>query len=544
MPFALDYFFPIFTSTIFEATNKYKKIHTPMKKISYLLSFILLLNACNPDESVITPIKEGGPVLVQKINPAPVPSGELLTQKEIDKIMYDNVQTTGEFSWENIDLKVLTSAAMITKIVAIGYQPAGMKNVRKELHNTNIKSSEWKAVHDAVIALVIEELKKAGDKTVKPEDIISEDDNTLPIIVFKLTDRAILTKLYNLENIRYIEPFGYWPSTYINNRVASSSGCSGSSQALNANDYTTITPGCKMSWNFNSVNVPAAWNISQGQGITVGVIDAGISSSQTLLGSNFNNGESNVGRTLTTDYTYGTSAYTGCAHGTSMSGIVAGPRNNLGGPTGVAYKANLHFIRACSDVVLDESAELTGVRNALVRMGNMIPLKIISMSVGTPFSSSTLLDGVSYASGKGKLLFAAAGTSFSWTSWWGVIYPAYYSQCIAVTGVKENGNTCSECHDGSQVDLTIPMARNTNSSRTTLSLPISGYGPTYVGGSSCATALTAGVAALVWSVNPNLTSTQVYNCMKGTAQYYPVISGNHGYGNVNAYAAVMMATGL
>lgn len=515
-----------------------------MKKINYLLAIIIAFYSCNPEETTVVPQDSNAPIIVQKSVQTDVPQGDPYTQKEIDKIMYDKVQSTGDFSWENTDLKVLTSAAHITQLVAIGYQPAGFKNVRNELHRINIKSNNWKAVHDALITLVVEELNKTGKSIVKAEDIISEDDNTLPIIVFKLSDKTILTKLYNLENVRYIEPFGYWPSTYITSRVASSSGCSGSSQALNAADYTTITPGCKMSWNFNNVNVPSAWTIAQGQGITVGVIDAGISSSQTMLGSNFNNGESNVGRTLTTDYTYGTTAYTGCAHGTSMSGIVAGPRNNLGGPTGVAYKANLHFIRACADVVLDESAELSGVRNALVRMGDITSLKIVSMSVGTPFSSSSLLDGVNYASGKGKLLFAAAGTSFSWTSWWGVIYPAYYSQCVAVTGVKENGNICSDCHSGSQVDLTIPMARSTNSSRTTLSLPISGYNPSYVGGSSCATALTAGVAALVWSVNPNLTSTQVYNCMKGTAQYYPVLTGNRGFGNVNAYAAVVMASGL
>mgnify|MGYP001186315418 CR=1 FL=1 len=515
-----------------------------MKKITYLLSIVMLFVGCNPEETTVSPELQTGPVLVQKQITSEIPSGEPYTQKEIDKYMYDKVQTTADFSWENSDLKIVTSAAKITNLVAIGYQPAGKKDVRNELHRTNIKSKEWKAVHDAIIELVVMDLRKAGNENVTPENIVSEDDNTLPIIVFKISDKSILTKLYNLENVRYIEPFGYWPTTYINERVASSSGCSGSSQALNANDYTTITPGCKMSWNFNNVNVPAAWNIAQGLGITVGVIDAGISSSQTLLGSNFNNGESNVGRTLTTDYTYGSTAFTSCTHGTSMSGIVAGPRNNLGGPTGVAYKANLHFIRGCSDVVLDESAELSGVRNALVRMGNMIPLKIISMSVGTPFSSSTLLDGVSYASGKGKLLFAAAGTSFSWTSWWGVIYPANYSQCVAVTGVKENGNTCNDCHDGSQVDLTIPMARNTNSSRTTLSLPMSGYNPSYVGGSSCATAMTAGVAALVWSVNPSLTSSQVLSCLKGTAQFYPNLSGSKGYGNVNAYAAVMMASGL
>ena len=104
-------------------------------------------------------------------------------------------------------------------------------------------------------------------------------------------------------------------------------------------------------------------------------------------------------------------------------------------------------------------------------MGDLNDIKIISMSIGTPFSSGTLKDGVTYAYNKGKLIFAAAGTSFSWTSWWGVIYPAALSQCQAVTGVKESGSTCSDCHDGSQVDFTIPMQRNASSNRTSLSLP-------------------------------------------------------------------------
>ncbi|MBL0065437.1 MAG: S8 family serine peptidase [Bacteroidetes bacterium] len=117
-----------------------------------------------------------------------------------------------------------------------------------------------------------------------------------------------------------------------------------------------------MPWDFNNVNIPAAWNTAQGAGIRIGVIDAGISSSQTLLGSQFNDGESNVGRSITTDYTYGTTAYTSCSHGTSMAGLAAGPRNAQNATTGVAYKANLHFIRGCDDVVLDASAELSGVK--------------------------------------------------------------------------------------------------------------------------------------------------------------------------------------
>jgi subtilisin family serine protease len=220
-----------------------------------------------------------------------------------------------------------------------------------------------------------------------------------------------------------------------------------------------------------------------------------------------------------------------------------GPRNNVNAPTGVAYNSNLIFIRGCDDVVLDASAELSGVKNALVRLGNNTSVKIISMSVGTPFYSSALYDGVSYASGKGKMIFAAAGTSFSFTSWWGVIYPAAFSQCIAVTGVKENGNKCSTCHEGSQVKFTIPMERDIDNNRHGVSLSYTGTAASYIGGSSCATAVCAGIAALVWSVNPSLSKSQVYDCMRNTAQY-PVPVTNKGYGNPNAASAVALAATL
>ena len=137
----------------------------------------------------------------------------------------------------------------------------------------------------------------------------------------------------------------------------------------------------------------------------------------------------------------------------------------------------------------------------------MADVKIISMSIGTPFSSSVLKDGVDYAYNKGKMIFAAAGTSYSWTSWWGVVYPAAYSQCNAITGVKENGNTCSSCHDGIQVDFTIPMERNTNSNRNSLSLPLTGTIPSYIGGSSAATSTAA--ESMITAVESELSTIAV-----------------------------------
>ncbi|HRH65666.1 MAG TPA: S8 family serine peptidase [Bacteroidia bacterium] len=502
------------------------------------LLFLVIFAGCNRlDDNQATPTTANESVLVQKQNPVSVPTEAMYNRSELDNRVVALQAERHDFHWEWTDMRTLWSAANQTFEVALGYKPAHIENIDPIIHQINLQSKEWRSVHDALLNLVLEGLNKNG-QTVTLNDILIEDDTVLPILILRIKDKEVLTQLYNLKNVRYLEPYGYWPAAWDNR---SSSGCSGSSQALNAADYTTITPGCKLPWNYNNVNIPAAWASAEGQGIRIGVIDAGISSSQSLLGSQFNDGMSNVGRNITTDYTYGTSAYTSCTHGTSMTGLAAGPRNAQNATTGVSYKSSLHFIRGCADVVLDASSELTGVKNALKKMGDLTDIKIISMSVGTPFSSGTLKDGVTYAYNKGKLIFAATGTSFSWTSWWGVIYPAALSQCQAVTGVNESSSTCSDCHDGSQVDFTIPMERNANTNRSSLSLAPSGFNPTYIGGSSCATAITAGIAGLIWSVNPMLTRTQIITAMQQTSQYYPNPNSSRGYGNVNAGAAVALA---
>jgi subtilisin family serine protease len=490
------------------------------------------------DEITSATTDNAGPVLVQKAQLITIEASEPYSKQRLDQVVVGAMNSKGDFRFENEDLQLTWSALHYgDNSLAIGYKPANVRDVRPILHEINIQKGEWKAVHDALIQFIKDELKKSTGQTVEWNSILVEDDAVLPVLTIRLTDKSVLTALANLENVRYLEPLDYWPDQI----ERSSSGCDNSTTAINSSDFSTITPAARLPWNFNNINIPAAWNTAQGQGITIGVIDAGISSSQTLLGSQFQNGLSG-GRTITTDYTLGTSAFTSCTHGTSMCGLAAGPRNDLNASTGVAYKSNLHFIRACNDVVLDASAEKTGVKNALVRMGNRSDVRIVSMSIGSPFYSSALYDGVVYANNKGKLIFAAAGTSFSWTSWYGVVYPAYHSECVAVTGVKENSNTCASCHDGSQVDFTVPMERTADSNRNSLSLTTSGSNPAYIGGSSCATAISAGVAALVWSARPSLTKTQVFNALRNTSQYYPSVNGSRGYGNINASAAI--AAGL
>lgn len=495
----------------------------------------LILFSCNRmEDPTITP--PDGEVLQAKSTIVPSPE-QLLSRNDLDQLITDRVAQQGNLDWKDVDLRIIWSAASTNHQIVVGYQPADVADADKILHQIDIKSGKWKAVHDALLERIINLLQAKG-QTVTQQDIVIEDDPVLPILVLNVDDNDVITDLYNLKNVRYVEPYGYWPNSWVSR---SSSGCSGSTEPLNPADWTGVTPGCLQPWNYTNLDVPGAWGISQGQGIRIGVIDAGLSASQSLLGAQFNDGMSNVGRTVTTDYTLGTSAYTTCTHGTSMCATAAGPRNAQNATTGIAYKSNLHFIRACNDVVLDASSELTGTKNALIRMGDLTDIRVVSMSIGTPFSSGSLRDGCTYASNKGKLLLAAAGTSFSATSWWGVIYPAAYTQCIAVTGVNESGNTCSSCHDGSKVLFTVPMERNANSGRNSLALSPNNTTPTYIGGSSVATSSAAGIAALVWAVKPTLTSTQVVDILTRTCVNYPTRNSARGFGNLNALAAVNLA---
>jgi subtilisin family serine protease len=163
------------------------------------------------------------------------------------------------------------------------------------------------------------------------------------------------------------------------------------------------------------------------------------------------------------------------------------------------------------------------------------------MSIGSPFGIGNVEDALIYAYDQGKLIFAAGGTSTELTNWYPVIFPAYLPQAIAVTGVTDNKlsyDQCAACHDGSEIEFTIMMERKNNSSRHAAVLGFNDGLYDYIGGSSVATATTAGIAALVWSKFPDFTREQVLQKMRESSDFYPTRDPNFGFGNINAFKAV------
>ncbi len=504
-----------------------------MKKIILGLAVISLLFNVSCSQDALEQTNEEAANLSTKT------SQELLTIPQINNVISQELKSNGTFSWEATSDQVLWSAVTHGGgIITIGYGNKG----------ESFRLSDSQRLTDLKNAII--ESVTISEETLK-KDILVEDDKILNVIDLEVKDMSTITALRALDGIRYLEANGY--SFYTNEAYPqnerSTSGCSKDGQNLNSNDYRTISPGAQLSWTFDEHNIEQAWAYSTGAGITVGLIDTGVSQSQPLLGSQFNDGVSN-GRSI---QKYGTfidsiwpwsNNYDGphdkCGHGTAMGSTIASPRNNNNMPVGVAYNCNLVSYRATEDVLLNDYHERKGVKDALVQLGNRSDVKIISMSVGYPWSIGNVKDGIRYAYNRGKLIFAAGGTSTAATNWYPVIFPASMSEAVAVTGITDDGTyqQCDTCHDGSQIEFTIVMERDNNNGRTGTVLGFYNGDRKYVGGSSVATATTAGIAALVWSRNPGWSRNQVLNKMRQSSEFYPNKSSTKGYGNIDALQAV------
>jgi len=472
-----------------------------------------------------------------------------IAKAKIDEAIISSLQEDDEFNWSEASDEMIWSALVHSdSILTVGYRPEQEADINGRISEIDVNQEAWVATSDRIVDETIKILSE-GDDTFNESDLKFLRHEVLPFVEMKVSNLEVVKYLRSLPTVRYVEPLGYevdFP-TVDDGRVASSAGCSNDpNYGIPASDYVTIAPGAKASWHLYANNVVNAWGSSTGSGIGIGLIDTGISPNQDNLNGNFNSGYSS-GRYVQKAGFYVSSWWwwaspdgpdDKCGHGTAMAGVMAAPRSNDGSAVGVAYNANLVAVRGTGDVVINGGKEKTGVADALVYLGNRNDVKIISMSIGDVFSNSKVADAVRYAYGKGKLIFAAAGTSTTWTNWYGVIFPASMNETVAVTGIKESGYTrCDVCHSGSKVDFTVIMERNGTNNHP-LSLAMSGNQPSTVGGSSVATATAAGIAALVWAKNPGMTREQVVDKMKRTADLYPNRSSSFGWGTLDASAAV------
>lgn len=488
----------------------------------------------------------------------PTNQPQLKSVAEINSLIKSTIQSVGKFEWSTAGDDIIWSALQQSdNIASVGYKPASEGNINDKMHTIDIAAAEWKAAKQQVLQIIFEEESKL-DKALQQSTLEVWQEEVLPVVDITIKSIKTIERLRASNLVRYVEPMGYEPERVdgtpaANGFALSSSGC-GSNTAdntlVNNVHYTTVTPNAKVSWNYAAHGIQNAWTKSTGSGVKVFIIDTGCEYDQENLGTAFNQGNSS-GRTVEKIVTLPRSTFLGiptgpvetpddgCGHGTSMAGACAAPRGTDGNTCGVAYNCNLVTCRAGEDVLIDASREAKGVADAYVNAANRTDVKIISMSMGRLTSSGQISDAIRYANGKGKLMFCAGGTSFSWTSgWYGVIFPAWMPEVQAVTGVKQNTafTNCDACHKGSEIDFVVVMER-AGDNKHPLSLAMSGDVPSTVGGSSVATATCAGMAALVWSKFPTYTASQVVNKLVTSSSNYPTKTSQYGWGTPNVNTA-------
>lgn len=515
------------------------------KKLSILprlFLLVLIASSCNQEEQ---------PVISDQSQS--VETSAVLPTSEIDQVILKSLQETGDFIWANQSDELVYSALMSSdSVLTIGYQPASISQPNSRIGLEDIAAPVWQDAANKIIKTVQETVMRNPNPAARTDTDRASVHADLPYLEMKVADINVLRKLRGMGEVRYLEPRGYeFDYSLLNGpetaRVLSASGCANEPGSIPASDFVTISPNAKSSWNYLQMGISQAWSQSTGAGITVGVIDTGLSSDQVMFGSQFNSGESS-NRSVQAFGTYQTGYWwwkradgpnDQCGHGTAMSGVVASPRNTVGNSVGVAYNASLISVRGTSDVIVNSGNEKDGVADALVLLGRRSDVKIISMSIGDLFYNSKVADAIRYANNRGKLIFAAAGTSTTFTNWVGVIFPATMDETVAVTGVKEgNGyQRCDTCHSGSKVEFTVVMER-AGSQTKPLTTALYSNDPSTVGGSSVATATASGIAALIWSANPSWSKDQVLNKMRETSALFPNRNSEYGFGNLNAAAAI------
>ena len=320
-------------------------------------------------------------------------------------------------------------------------------------------------------------------------------------------------------------------------------------------------------WGFGSagINAEPAWDLATGAGITVAVVDTGITShpdlnANVVAGYDFvtPSNRYNDGNGRDSDPSDPGDACNGASsswHGTHVSGTIAASTNNGTGVAGVAFGAKVMPVRVlgvCGGELADIADGIEwssgGAVDAVTTLSSANAAKVINMSLGGAAECpQSYLDAISHATGRGTTVVVAAGNSNQNASGF---TPANCPGVITVAAVDSTGTRASFSNYGAKVDIAAPGVGILSTLNTGTTSPGS---PTYVNynGTSMATPHVAGVVALVQSRRQAaglslFTPEQIRQLLKATARALPLSGCPEGCGSgiVDAAAATNLAVAL
>ncbi|MEU7169889.1 S8 family serine peptidase [Micromonospora tulbaghiae] len=269
-------------------------------------------------------------------------------------------------------------------------------------------------------------------------------------------------------------------------------------------------------WHLQYLKAAQAHNLTQGENVIVAVLDTGVSphpdlSENLLDGADLIRGGNSEGRSDSS------------GHGTGMAGLIAAA-GRRGAAQGIAPRSKvLPVVVTPPDGRGDPDVLAEGIDFAASHGAKVISIS----SVGG--ASSSLVRAIRTAIAADITIVAAAGNRPEDAF---VGYPAVEEAVIAVGGIDRTGNHAAISVAGPEIDVVAPA----------VDIYSTGLNAGYrVGtGTSDATAIVAGAAALIRSKYPDLPAQEVAHRLTATAvdKGPPGRDDQYGYGVIDLVAAL------
>ncbi len=310
---------------------------------------------------------------------------------------------------------------------------------------------------------------------------------------------------------------------------------------LIANAFGSNDPLGSLQWHFPLVQSDQAWNLSNGGGVTVAVLDTGLKT------NGFDDGIGCVVSGIDIVNADGDPT-DGDGHGTHVSGTIAQKTNNATGVAGLAHGACIMPVKVLGDNGSGSFADITEGIYYAVNNG----ARVINMSLGTNarygITNDQIMDlALDHAYNSGVTVVCASGNDGSRKN---VSYPAIYPTTIAVGAVDLQSKVTRYSNKGDNLDIVAPGGDNSKD------LNGDGYADgvlqeTYVDGAwgywfydgtSMASPHVAAVVAMLYTdVTKNHTPDSILQTLISTAQDLNEsgFDKTSGYGLVQAYDALV-----
>jgi len=275
-------------------------------------------------------------------------------------------------------------------------------------------------------------------------------------------------------------------------------------------------------WYLTAWNVErAVWPISQGEGVTVAIVDRGVDDGYRL--HELRNGVVLPGVDISgyDEDSKGKADVNG--HGTFMALLVAA-RGGGNGATGIAPKSTILPVKILSGVDTQK-----GIRWAADHGAQVINMSIAHIRIGE-HCSANLQSAINYAIERDVVIVAAAGNEGDEEN--NVLEPASCPGVLAVGAVDQSGRPWVKTQRHDYVDVAAPGA----------DLPVRDYYGewTKTSGTSNSSALVAGLAALVRAKFPDASAREVVQRIIATARD----TGPPGHDDTTGYGIVDPARAL